>query len=76
LQLIGGGDDPVLDGLLGTATVIFESGGDAIGVEDDFDFNDKKGQAITNWAKQRVRASRAANCGTSGNFHISGGVGR
>lgn len=38
----GRGDDPNFDGLLGSATVIFDSEGNAIGLEDSFDFNGGK----------------------------------
>jgi RHS repeat-associated protein len=66
-----------LDGIFGEAIGIFDQDGDVIGIEDDFDMNDRENYGWGIRAGMRaLRNLRSAGCGTSGSYHISGGTGR
>lgn len=67
-------NDPYLDGLIGQGTVLFDSGGAAIGLWDNFDFNaGNRGFAIEAGLAD-IRFGRSVFCGTSGSFPIRAGV--
>ena len=57
--------------------LIFDVDGNAVGLEDSFDFN---GGPRYGWAEgigmALIRSGRADSCGTSGDFRITAGVGR
>lgn len=69
---------PAFDGLLGQATVVFDNRGRAVGLEDNFDFNDKPSLGpLTSFAFKMVRTDQEKLCGASTKgFPISAGSGR
>jgi hypothetical protein len=63
-----------MDGLLGQATVLFDSGRRAIGIWDNFDFNPGARGDLIEGMMADIRHGRSLWCGTSGSFAIRAGV--
>lgn len=68
---------PSYDALLGQAHVILDRDNNVIGMEDNFDFNDRPSYGPRIRAGMAlVRRGRRQGCGTSGSFRINAGTGR
>ena len=67
---------PELDALLGTATVIFDQNGNAIGVEDDYDYTPGHRGHPVEEGTRLIDGKLIRNCGAVHPYHLYGGTGR